>query len=271
MNVGTWALAVLMVITGGYAVTRHAIAAVTALEKDVIAAINSLRNIKDAARGTAGTEPTGRPPAAGPTVGQVAAQELNTAPPADPPEERPPATGARDVSLRAEVPAQASAAASKPLAGIQHEPPSASTVEDDHAWDVFISYASEDKEAVARPLAEALRSRGVEVWLDELVLRIGDSLRRKIDYGLARSTFGVVVLSKPFFAKGWAQYELDGIVTQSVAGSQRLLPIWHEISKEEVARKSPSLVDKIARDTSTHSIEEIAEEIAALIDSIGTG
>ncbi|MGW1493963.1 TIR domain-containing protein [Streptomyces sp. NPDC002402] len=270
MNVDTWTLVVLVVISGVYAVMRYAIAAVTALEKDVIAAINSLRNIKDAARGTAKTEPTGRPPAAGPTVEQVEAQEPNTAPTVDPPEERPPATGARDVSLRAEVRPQASLAASKPLAGIQHEPPSASTIEDEQAWDVFISYASEDKE-VARSLAEALRSRGVKVWLDELVLRIGDCLRRKIDDGLAHSTFGVVVLSKAFFAKGWAQYELDGIVTQSVAGSQRLLPIWHEISKEEVASRSPSLVDIIARDTSTHSIEKIAEEIAALIDSVGTG
>ncbi|MFL5912585.1 MAG: hypothetical protein ACJ768_18705, partial [Gaiellaceae bacterium] len=33
-----------------------------------------------------------------------------------------------------------------------------------------------------------------------------DSLRRKIDTGIAASRFGIIVLSGPFFAKGWPQY-----------------------------------------------------------------
>src|SRR6185312_12727621 len=44
-------------------------------------------------------------------------------------------------------------------------------------FDVFISHASEDKNEVVRPLAEALRKGGLEVWYDEFELRIGDSLR----------------------------------------------------------------------------------------------
>jgi len=89
-------------------------------------------------------------------------------------------------------------------------------------WDVFLSHASEDKEAVARPLAEALSDRGVSVWLDVLELRIGDSLRRRIDQGIRSSRFGIVVCSEAFFAKGWPQYELDGLVTRTVAGEQNL-------------------------------------------------
>jgi len=92
--------------------------------------------------------------------------------------------------------------------------------------------------------------------------RIGDSLRRKIDQGLARSAFGVVIFSVAFFAKGWPQYELDGIVTRSVAGEQNLLPIWHKVSKDEVRAQSPSLADKVARSTSAFTAQEIAEEIA---------
>ena len=48
----------------------------------------------------------------------------------------------------------------------------------DKEYDVFISHASEDKEEVARPLAEALRKNGLSVWYDEFELKIGDSLRR---------------------------------------------------------------------------------------------
>ena len=47
-------------------------------------------------------------------------------------------------------------------------------------FDVFISHATEDKEAVARPLAISLVSHGLKVWYDEFELRIGASLRRKI-------------------------------------------------------------------------------------------
>lgn len=104
------------------------------------------------------------------------------------------------------------------------------------------------------------------MWLDKTELRIGDSLRRKIDYGLAHSAFGIVILSSSFFAKGWPQYELDGIIGLSVNGDQRMLPIWHEISRDEIARQSPSLVDKIARNTAVDTIAEIADEIAAVVN-----
>jgi hypothetical protein len=110
-------------------------------------------------------------------------------------------------------------------------------------YDVFISHASEDKDEVVRPLAIALRSLNLRVWFDEFELRIGDSLRRKIDQGLSNSRFGIVVLSKDFIKKGWTNYELDGIITKAVSGEQVVLPIWHNISKSEVMQFSPSLVD----------------------------
>jgi hypothetical protein len=134
-------------------------------------------------------------------------------------------------------------------------------------YDVFVSHASEDKESVARPLAEKLRQLKLRVWFDEFELKIGDSLRRKIDKGLANSKFGVVILSKSFIKKGWANYELDGIVTKSVSGQQVILPIWHDITKQEVIDYSPSLADKLARNTAINTIEEIAEEIKVVVSS----
>ena len=97
---------------------------------------------------------------------------------------------------------------------------------DERVFDVFISHTSEDKVEVVRPLATALREAGLSVWYDEFELRIGDSLRRKIDKGLANSRFGVVVFSRAFFGRGWPEYELDGLVTRTVSGEQILLPIW---------------------------------------------
>jgi hypothetical protein len=139
----------------------------------------------------------------------------------------------------------------------------------DEAYDVFISHASEDKETIVRSLVSELVSQGLQVWYDEFTLRIGDSLRQKIDKGLARSRVGLVVLSSSFITKGWTNYELDGIVTRAVSGEQLLLPIWHNITKQEVINFSPSLADKVARSTSTHTVQEIAAEIADLLRGRG--
>lgn len=62
-------------------------------------------------------------------------------------------------------------------------------------FDVFLSHASEDKDTIGRPLCQALTAAGVSVWFDEAVLKLGDSLRQKIDEGLARCKYGIVVLS----------------------------------------------------------------------------
>ncbi len=132
-------------------------------------------------------------------------------------------------------------------------------------YDVFLSHAGEDKDAIVRPLAAALQERGVSVWYDETELRVGDSLRRKIDAGIARSRFGVVVLSPSFFDKGWPEYELDGLVTMSVTGKQVLLPIWHNVTKDEVVSYSPSLADKVALTTASMTIDAMADELHAVI------
>ena len=132
-------------------------------------------------------------------------------------------------------------------------------------FDVFISHTSDDKAEVVRPLAIAIQGAGLSVWYDEFELRIGDSLRRKIDEGLKSSRFGVVILSRAFFGRGWPEYELDGFVTRAVSGEQILLPIWHGVTKREVTDYSPSLADRIARNTLTHTVEEIAAEIVDVI------
>jgi hypothetical protein len=134
------------------------------------------------------------------------------------------------------------------------------------AYDVFICHAGDDKEAVVRPLAHALRTRGLEVWYDEFAMHIGDSLRRKIDQGLVACRFGVVVLSPSFFDKGWPNYELDGLVTREIAGSRQLiLPVWHNVTQADVIRYSPSLADKLARSTAESTIDALADEIASVV------
>lgn len=102
------------------------------------------------------------------------------------------------------------------------------------------------------------------VWLDEAQMWIAHSLRRKIDEGIRTSRFGIVVLSAPPSPRA-------GPTTNSTDSSlatwpgHSLLPIWHNLSAEDVRRHSPYLADKVAMSTSDSSIEEIAQQIADVV------
>jgi len=59
-------------------------------------------------------------------------------------------------------------------------------------WDVLSAMPVRTSER-GSAAAELLERAGLKVWLDANELTLGDSLSRKIDEGLARSKFGVVV------------------------------------------------------------------------------
>lgn len=131
--------------------------------------------------------------------------------------------------------------------------------------DVFISHASEDKDAIARPLADELIRRGRSVWFDEYELLLGDPLRRSIDEGLACSTIGVVILSHAFFAKDWPQLELDGLYARVTAGEKNVIvPIWHDLGKADLLRYSPLLTDLVGG-KAADGVERLADEIERVL------
>lgn len=131
--------------------------------------------------------------------------------------------------------------------------------------DFFISHASEDKDNLVRPLVNELARLGISVWYDEQTLELGDSLRRNIDDGLKKASYGIVILSHAFFSKKWTQYELDGLINRAVNDDGKvLLPIWHNIDAGEVAEYSHYMADKLALQTSIHTISEIANELSKI-------
>ncbi len=137
-------------------------------------------------------------------------------------------------------------------------------------YDAFICHASEDKEAVARPLAEALRTHGLRIWYDEFSLKTGDSLSGKIDYGLTNSEYGIIIVSKKFFEKNWPQEEYHAIKTKQVNLNKRIiLPVWHEISREEVQKHSAFLADTVAQ-KSSDGIENVATNLYKVMRGIET-
>ncbi len=131
----------------------------------------------------------------------------------------------------------------------------------DQRRDVFISHATEDKDAIARPLAVELRGRCLSVWFDESELVLGDSLREKIDEGLRASRIGVVILSPAIFAKRWTAWELNGLVSRLMSGERNVIvPVWHDVDVDAVRAYSPPLADLVAARSS--------QGVAAIADGI---
>jgi TIR domain len=140
------------------------------------------------------------------------------------------------------------------------------TVPPSQQWDVFISHASEDKPYVD-PLVAKLEAAGVSVWYDRLVLEWGDDLRPQIDNGLINCRYGIVVFSKAFLAKKkWTEHELNGLFAREKAGQKLVLPIWHNIERDDLLQYSPTLADRLAKISSTDSYDDI---VASLLGMLG--
>jgi hypothetical protein len=116
----------------------------------------------------------------------------------------------------------------------------------------FICHDSRDKEAVVRPLANILARAGVILWHDEYSLKIGDSLRESVEDGIKTCGRCIVVLSKHFVANsGWTKREFNAVFTREILEKANIiLPVWHDVSSEEVYEYSPNLLDRFAANTS---------------------
>jgi hypothetical protein len=132
-------------------------------------------------------------------------------------------------------------------------------------WDLFISHASEDKDDVARPLADMFVVNGLRVWYDEYSLTVGDSLRRSIDKGLAGCRYGLAILSPHFIQKEWTQKELDGLVAREDGSEKRILPVWHNLTKRDVVSFSPPLADRLGVPTS-RGLDHVVREIMRVFE-----
>lgn len=138
----------------------------------------------------------------------------------------------------------------------------------DKQYDVFISHASEDKDDFVEPLAKALQAANINTWYDSDQIGWGQSIRESIDRGLINSRFCIVVLSPSFLKKYWTNYELNGIFQKdATTDGSVILPIWHNVTRDEIQKKNLTLTDMLAMNTAMHSTEDIVESLIKLVDT----
>lgn len=73
-------------------------------------------------------------------------------------------------------------------------------------YDTFLSHSTTDKPTVRR-IAEALRDRGLRVWLDEDEIGLGDHIYSKIEHGIEHSRVLIFFASKHSLGSDWARIE----------------------------------------------------------------
>jgi formylglycine-generating enzyme required for sulfatase activity len=94
---------------------------------------------------------------------------------------------------------------------------------------IFLSHASGDIGSVRR-LAEDLKRVGIEVWLDEWEIGVGDPISQKVQEGLRNTDYLAVWLTREAVNSGWVERE------------------WQSKFGAEIARKSAIILPLLAED-----------------------
>jgi hypothetical protein len=133
-------------------------------------------------------------------------------------------------------------------------------------FDIFLSHSSLDKEEYVSELSDKLEDKGLNIFEDVKVFQIGQSQTEMMNMGILNSRFVVVFLSSNFIESGWSDYEFKSFLNREINEKRIIiLPIWHNVSFEEVQNYNPYLVDKFALDTAKYTVNQIVESIYQVV------
>lgn len=137
-------------------------------------------------------------------------------------------------------------------------------------FDVFLSHSSLDKDIFVSELSEKLSNKGLKVFEDVKVFKIGQSQTDMMNMGILNSRFVIIFLSQNFIESGWSQYEFKSFLNREINEKRVIiLPIWHEVSVDEVRQYNPYIVDKYAFNTSKQTLDEMVNQIhQVVLDSL---
>jgi TIR domain len=126
------------------------------------------------------------------------------------------------------------------------------------SFDVFISYGHADADWV-RVLAENLHRVGFEVFFDEWEIQAGDVLVHRLEAGVRGAANGILVVSPASVSRPWVMEEYAAMLTRTVAGQQRLIPVL--LGKVELPPFVASRIWVDFRDADSPTYEERLNEL----------
>jgi len=127
---------------------------------------------------------------------------------------------------------------------------------------VVLCYAGEDLDVV-RPLADALKERGITAVFGKFDSQPQESIRRLVSHAADRSLIIIVVLSPALLKNPWASKPLEWLYSRSLSGKSVILPVTHRFRQGNVL--SLSLLLLLARHFSWPTMP--AKHLKHLIDT----
>lgn len=95
----------------------------------------------------------------------------------------------------------------------------------EYKYDVFISHSAKDREFVTA-LASDLVQSGLNVWLDQWNIKVGDSFAQAIDEAIKESRFLLIVMSPDYFQSTWTRQEWQyGLANELQEKGIRVIPV----------------------------------------------
>lgn len=132
----------------------------------------------------------------------------------------------------------------------------------------FISHDSRDKDELVRELAREMSSLACPIWYDEYTLKGGDNLRESIERGLKEAKKCIIILSPNFLAnERWAKVEFESIFIREIHKKENIMiPVWHNVSEEEIYKYSPLLLSKMGL-SSSMGVKELAKQLVKIVSA----
>ena len=88
---------------------------------------------------------------------------------------------------------------------------------------VFLSHSSTDK-PIARRIRDELEAEGLQVWLDEVEIRVGHSIPNKLASGLDSADVLCLLVSKEALASKWVMREYHTFLHKSMKDDRPIIP-----------------------------------------------
>ena len=117
-----------------------------------------------------------------------------------------------------------------------------------YEYDVFVSHANANKQSFVDSLYEQLNRLRIRIWYDSTEIDWGDGLKEKIQEGLSKCRFGIVILSPEFIERKWTNQELTELLTrQNESHEKVILPLLYNLTVDEMKAQYPVLENIKAR------------------------
>ena len=118
-----------------------------------------------------------------------------------------------------------------------------------YEYDVFVSHANANKQSFVDSLYDQLNRLRIRIWYDSTEIDWGDGLKEKIQEGLSKCRFGIVILSPEFMERKWTNQEVSELLTrQNESHEKVVLPLLYNLTVEQMKEQYPVLGDIKARE-----------------------